>query len=167
MNRGRHKFRVLVADDFAEHGIMLACAMRQTQTLQMIHTVTTRREAFRYLVGEGSYSNRSRFPFPEVVITELGMPCLETVKLLAAMGMDGFKRPLRIVLTCSPLPEHRRQAGRMGMDAYFTMPESFHGLVDIAREIERMLLRTHEPPRLKAPAAKRAVRPRHSGATLG
>ena len=142
MHRWCRKFRVLVADDFAEHCIMLACAMRQTKTLQVVHTVTTNTEAIRYLIGKGCYADRARFPFPEVLVTELGMPCLEAVKLLTAMGTKGFRVPLRIVLTGSPLPEHRQEAERLGADGYFTKPERFRGLVGIVQEIERLMLRS-------------------------
>ena len=139
MNRWPRKYKVLVADDLAENCIMLACAMRQTKFLQTIHTVNTGREAMRYFLGQRQYADRLRFPFPDVLITDLGMPCLETLRLLSAMGTEGFKVPLRIVLTDSAMREHRREAARLGADACFIRPRGFYGLVNIAQEIERML----------------------------
>ena len=140
MSRLKRKYRVMVADDFAEHGIMLACAMRQTRALQVIHMVTTSREAIRYLIGKGCYADREKFPLPEVLVTELGMPCLEVLSLLAELRFENFRLPLRIVLTGSPISKHREEAKRLGADGYFTKPERFKGLVRIAREIEKLVL---------------------------
>lgn len=134
------KYRVVVADDFAEHSIMLACAMRQTRALKVVHTFTSNTSVMQYLLGRGRYADREKFPFPEVLVTELGMPCMETLKLLDAMGTEGFQTPLRVVLTGSPMPEHREEAERLGADAFFRKPERFHGLVKIARDIEQMML---------------------------
>jgi DNA-binding response OmpR family regulator len=72
--------------------------------------------------------------------TGLGMPCLETLRLLSAMDTEGYRVPLRIVLTDSPTREHRREAARLGADAYFIKPYSFYGLVSIVKEIEHMLV---------------------------
>ncbi len=140
MSRLEHKYRVMVADDFAEHGILLACAMRQTRALRVIHTATTGREAICYLIGQGRYADREKFPLPEVLVTELGMPCLEVLSLLAELRFENFRLPLRIVLTGSPVSEHRQEARRLGADGYFTKPERFQGLVKIAREIEKLVL---------------------------
>lgn len=141
-NGGRlsRRHSVVVADDFAEHSIMLACAMRQTRSLQVVHTFSSDISAMQYLLGRGRYADRDKFPFPEVLITELGLPCLEMLKLLDAMGTEGFQTPLRIVLTGSPVPGHKEEAERLGADAFFRKPERFHGLVKIAHEIEQMLL---------------------------
>ncbi|HZV36209.1 MAG TPA: hypothetical protein VFB72_16655, partial [Verrucomicrobiae bacterium] len=64
--------------------------------------------------------------------------------LLATMGTEGFQVPLKIVLTDAPLPEHRREAERLGADAFFRKPERFRGLIKIAREIERIVLFAEE-----------------------
>jgi CheY-like chemotaxis protein len=144
VDRWKKKYRVVVADDFAEQAIMLACAMRQTKALQLSHTFTNNAAVTQYLLGHGRYADREKFPFPEVLITELGPPCLEILTLLAAMDTEGFQLPLRIVLTDSPLPEHQREAERLGADAFFRKPERFQGLVTIVREIERMVMFVEE-----------------------
>jgi CheY-like chemotaxis protein len=156
MNGWQRKYRVLIADDCAEHCIMLACAMRRTRFLQTMHTVNTGREAMRYFLGHGQYADRLRFPFPEVLVTDLGMPCLETLRLLAAMGTEGFQVPLRIVLTDSPEREHRREAARLGADAYFIKPRSFYGLVNIVQQIECMLEGVEPAMDVKEPVVRRA-----------
>lgn len=156
MNRWQKKLNVLIADDFAEHCIVLACAMRQSSVLQVAHSVTTNSQAVRYLFGKGIYSNRVKYPYPDVLITELGMPCLEAVKLLGTLDSEEFPMPLRIVLTGSPCAEDRREAEQIGVDAYFTKPEDFHGMVDIVHKIERLTLETVRSAPLKLHVAKAA-----------
>ncbi|MDB6018532.1 MAG: response regulator [Pedosphaera sp.] len=141
MSRLPRKYQALVVDDFAEHCILLACAMRQTQWLQAVHSVTTGREAINYLVGNGGYADRQRFPFPDVVVTELDMPSLESQKLLLGLGVGLSYLPLLVVLTGSPCPKDRQAARRAGADAYFTKPERFCDLVVIAQTIEQLTLR--------------------------
>jgi two-component system response regulator len=142
--RFQRKYRVIVADDFPEHSIMLACAMRHTRSLQVVHTLTSNGAVLKYLLGQGQYADREKFPFPEVLVTELGLPCLETLSLLSEMGTEGFQTPLRVVLTGSPMREHRREAERLGADAFFRKPERYQGLVRISRRIEELVLFTAE-----------------------
>lgn len=144
VDRWRRKYRVVVADDFAENSIMLACAMRQTKALQVSHTFSNNGTVIKYLLGRGRFADREKFPFPDVLVTELGVPCLEMLSLLGAMNTEGFQSPLRVVLTDAPLAEHRREAERLGADAFFKKPDRFSGLVAIAREIEKMVLFVEE-----------------------
>lgn len=156
MNPWRTKFQVVIADDFAEHAIMLACAIRRSEILQVAHTITTNTQAVRYLFGKGCYSDRTKYPFPDILVTELGMPCLEAVKLLGSLDADEYPTPLRIVLTGSPDLEDRQEAFRIGTDAYFHKPDNFHGLVDIIHKIERLALETVPATPLKSHIANAA-----------
>ncbi|MDB6110450.1 MAG: putative response regulator, CheY [Pedosphaera sp.] len=136
------RWRVLVADDFAEHCIMLACAIRQTDCLQVVHTVSTGQQAINYFIGKGPYAERETFPLPRVLITELDMPCADGRKLLVRLGNECFPRPIVVVLTASPLPEARQEARQLGADAFFVKPDRFRDLVVVVREIEQLAVRT-------------------------
>jgi CheY-like chemotaxis protein len=136
------KWRVLVADDFAEHCIMLACAIRQTKLLQVVHTVSTGQQAINYFIGRGPYAEREIFPLPRVLVTEMDMPCADGRKLLTRLSTECFPRPIVVILTSSPLSGARQEAQQLGADAFFVKPAQFKDLVGVAKEIEQLAIRT-------------------------
>jgi CheY-like chemotaxis protein len=141
MKLPQRKWRVLVADDLAEYCVMLACAIRQTKSLHVIHTVTTGQQAINYFIGRGSYAERDIFPLPRVLITELDMPCADGRNLLVRLGTECFPAPIVVILTSSPLAGAREEARQLGADAFFVKPDRFQDLIGVAGEIEKLALR--------------------------
>lgn len=86
---------------------------------KLVSRVGDGRAAIAYLKGEGEFADRERFPFPDIMIVDLGLP-----------GDDGFQvlewsqrrspRPLMAVFSTSDGEPTRRRAEQLGADLYET-----------------------------------------------
>jgi len=71
-----------VDDDDNDRELMKAAAEAALGRKGTIVCLSNVEEAIRYLIGEGHYSDRSIFPFPTLVITDLKMPQKDGLHLL-------------------------------------------------------------------------------------
>ena len=75
--------------------------------------------ATEYLDGKGRYRNRAEFPTPIVLLTDLKMPRMNGMELLAwVREHDTFHNLPVIVITGSSQNEDLRQAMNLGADSY-------------------------------------------------
>ncbi len=80
-------------------------------------------DAAAYIIGEGEYSDRVRFPFPDMVITDLNMPRSDGFSVLHLLKENpGWSIIPKIVLTTSSDPDDIRTAYMLGASAYHTKP---------------------------------------------
>jgi CheY-like chemotaxis protein len=87
-------------------------------------------EAIAYMMGEGEYADRVKYPYPSFIITDLNMP-----------GADGFEvlRHLKanpswaviptVVLTSSVDPDDVRTAYSLGASSYHRKPVGYEELL--------------------------------------
>ena len=72
-------FSILLVDEDANDQAMIMRAFRQNGVTEPIQCVSSGDEAINYLKGDGKYSDRSLFPYPSFIMSDLKMP-----------GGDGF-----------------------------------------------------------------------------
>ncbi len=75
----REKLVLLVIDDNEANLLLIENALRKNGVTEHLRCLDSGEKAIAYLNGEGECGDRSRFPFPMWVMTELKMP-----------GKDGF-----------------------------------------------------------------------------
>src|SRR5215813_12915246 len=71
---------ILLVDDSEDDIILIKRAFEKWKSPVALFVANSGQEALRYLQGEQHYSNRARYPLPELVLLDLKMP-----------GMDGFE----------------------------------------------------------------------------
>jgi len=90
-------------------------------------------EALAYLKGEGEFGDRTKHPFPEIVVTDLKMPRLNGLAVLAWLNEhEEYKRVPKIMLSGSCDEGDVDEACRLGVNTFFQKPVSlkeFHDLV--------------------------------------
>lgn len=87
----------------------------------VLNRVSDGQQAIRYLNGEGEYSARDRFPFPELLLLDLRLPVLNGFELLAWVHAQTRLRGLPvIILSGSPLPFDINRTMEFGVRYYFT-----------------------------------------------
>lgn len=138
---------ILVVEDDANDTFLLKRAFEKNGIDLPVHVCTDGEDAMQYLQGKGRYSDRVKFPFPRVVITDLKMPKASGFDLLEWL----LKHPEcslipRIVLSASAEEKDVTRAYQLGANCYFQKPRSFDELCELVKIANTFWLRAAIPP---------------------
>ena len=140
------EFVILVAEDDPNDAALLEKAIRKNGFEYPLRMVADGGEAICYLEGQGKYADRSQFPFPRVLITDLKMPRLNGLELLEWLRDHPKSYVLpTILLSGSSLLVDVVRAYRLGVNTYFQKPGSFGELVEIVRVAHEYWMRAVVP----------------------
>lgn len=91
---------ILLAEDDLDDAEQTKIALRSAGILNQVNLVTDGDEAIAYLEGAGKFSDRQKFPFPEVLLLDLKMPRVDGFRVLAWLNFQTTtQKPLVIVLS--------------------------------------------------------------------
>jgi CheY-like chemotaxis protein len=126
---------LLVEDE--EHDVeFLQRAFRKCGIPNPVRVVSNGEEAMAYLGGTGVFADRTAFPFPRVLVTDLKMPQMGGLELLRWVHANPKYRVVpTIVLTSSTNQADIAAAFEHGAAGYFVKPVAFEQLERIARVI--------------------------------
>jgi CheY-like chemotaxis protein len=137
---------LLIVDDepddlrFAQAVITAACPNF------CIRGVLSGRELIAYLEGEDGYSNRTKFPYPTLVLLDLRMPDLHGFKVLEWLRNNPPHHVLPVVvLTVSGEPMVAQRAYELGARSFLTKPIKAHDLAGIMAALDDWI-KPHHPP---------------------
>jgi CheY-like chemotaxis protein len=124
---------LLIEDDEADV-FMLRKAFTREGLQWPIQAVNDGGEGVRYLKGEGDYSQREKFPFPNLILLDLNMPVMSGFDVLEWLkGHDAYSVVPKMIVSASNRSEDIDKAYRLGANAYFVKPSSLTGLQAFAR----------------------------------
>jgi CheY-like chemotaxis protein len=128
-----HNFNILLAEDVADERRLFELALKRIGHKQIhVSEVEYGTEVIEYLEGEGKYSNRARFPFPDLLITDLNMPRMDGLEVLRwVRGHPEFSGLPVVMLSASGRDKEVRKAYRLGVNAYFQKPTSFFEFIPL------------------------------------
>ena len=126
MKRG---FTLLLAEDNEDDVLLFTRALEESAKKAgvPVRLAVTRdgAEALAYLNGEGEFGDREKHPFPQIVVTDLKMPGLNGLDVLAWLKEhDEYQRVPKILLSGSCDESDVDQAYRLGVNTYFQKPAS-------------------------------------------
>jgi CheY-like chemotaxis protein len=125
---------VLVAEDDANDALLLKRAFQKSEIEMPVHVCIDGGDAMSYLRAEAPYTDREKFPFPRVLITDLKMPRCSGFELL--QWLDEHPEcgviPI-IVLSASAEDRDVKRCFELGANAYFQKPSSFNELCEIVK----------------------------------
>lgn len=116
---------ILVVDDDPNDVLFIRSAFRAVGVATGMHAVESGQEAIAYLSGQGRFADRSQFPYPHFVITDLKMPHGDGFTVL-----EHFKRNPTwaviptVVLSGSQDNDDIKKAYLLGASAYHVKPSS-------------------------------------------
>jgi CheY-like chemotaxis protein len=138
---------ILVAEDNPDEAILLQRAFKKAGLEVRIHICGDGNEATEYLRGEKAFNDRSKFPFPNMVITDLKMPRCNGFELLERMQEDSLCSVFpRIVLSASAEDRDVRRAFKAGANCYLQKPAKFEDLIKMVRCLCEFWQGTLVPP---------------------
>jgi CheY-like chemotaxis protein len=87
-------------------------------------------EAIQYLMGEGDYSDRTRFPYPTFILTDLKMPRADGFAVLQFLkrNPDWAVIPTVVFSASSDLDDIKK-AYMLGASSYHVKPGTIDGLI--------------------------------------
>jgi CheY-like chemotaxis protein len=97
---------------------MVLAAFRRWRVTNRVKIVGDGEQAKAYLVGEGQYADRRRYPFPSLVLLDLQMPRLSGLELLRWIRTTaGISDLAVVVLTGSTNRQDFERAYHLGANA--------------------------------------------------
>ncbi len=136
---------ILIAEDSESDQILIELGFEKAKFPFSVHFVQDGICATEYLDGKGRYSNRAEFPAPMVLLTDLKMPRMNGLELLAWIRESSTWRNLPvIVITGSNQAEDLRQAMELGATSYIVKDL----LMRPPPALFEAILRLNSPPQL-------------------
>jgi CheY-like chemotaxis protein len=127
---------ILVVEDDVNDQNFIRRAFRQSGVVNHIAVVNDGEEATAYLRGLGLYADRSLHPLPRLIITDLKMPRMGGIDLLAWMNnRASFRLIPTVVLTSSNDQADVTRAFEHGVKGYMIKPVQFGDLAKLTRII--------------------------------
>jgi CheY-like chemotaxis protein len=124
--------RVLIAEDDENDALLIRRAIGKVDPAATYWTVPDGEQAIAYLKGDGEFGDRTKYPFPRVVITDLKMPRKDGFELLGWIQSHPDCNVIpKIVLSASNIPGDVIKAYQLGANAFFRKPSTSDHLVQI------------------------------------
>jgi CheY-like chemotaxis protein len=104
-------------------------------------------EAIDYLTGKGRYSDRMRFPLPNVIFTDLKMPGMSGFDLLEWLRANPKNAVIpTVVFSSSCLENDVEKAYRLGASSFLVKPHNLRELVRLVRTTSEYWSMCETPP---------------------
>ncbi len=110
---------ILFAEDSADDTLLIERGFERAQFPFALQFVTDGLLAVQYLSGVNHYADRTRYPVPRVLLTDLKMPRMDGFELLTWVRSQPAWRQLPVVvMTGSDQSEDCRRALALGANSY-------------------------------------------------
>jgi CheY-like chemotaxis protein len=120
---------ILVVDDDPNDLIFIERAFRAIGVTDPVHTVSGGEEAIAYMMGEGKYSDRSKYAYPTFITTDLKMPQADGFAVLEHLRNNPEWAVIpTVVLTSSRDLDDIKKSYMLGASSYHVKPHSAEGL---------------------------------------
>ncbi|MCE5182108.1 MAG: response regulator [Betaproteobacteria bacterium] len=128
---------ILLVDDNRMDVELALDAFHETHLANRIEVAGGGQQALDYLFGEGDYSDRKRYPLPDLILLDLKMPGIDGFEVLRRIkAVPQIKRIPVIVLTSSREEGDRALSYDIGANSYLIKPISFEGFVAVIGKVE-------------------------------
>ena len=129
--------KILHVEDNKEDLILFGRACDAAGLPAVFYTVGDGSQAIAYLKGEGEFHDRSRHPFPDLIILDLNLPGMDGFDFLNWLKEEaGMSLPV-LVFTISERAGDKARALAAGAAGYFVKPRDFETLVRLAESFRQ------------------------------
>jgi CheY-like chemotaxis protein len=114
-----------MADDSEEDRFFVHRALDATRVGSFFQGVRDGQEAIDYLQAKGNFSNRSEFPFPNILLVDLKMPGMNGFELLNWLREHPACKVIpTIIFSSSAMESDVHEAYVLGANAFIVKPTS-------------------------------------------
>lgn len=137
---------ILIVDDDPDAREMLLLALERIGVSSRVRCVNSGNEAVAYITGQGEFSDRERFPYPSLLITDLKMPQGDGFTLLTQLkSAPQYRIVPTIVMSASCDDDDIKKAYMLGASSYFVKPAGFEALERLLRLLYELWLLAEIP----------------------
>jgi len=138
---------ILLAKDNDNDARLVSRAIETAGVSAYVQVVGDGQEAVDYLAGVNQYGDRSRFPFPKLVLLDLKMPRLDGFEVLTIVRnrLRITNLPI-IILTGSENPQDIKRAYALGATSYFCKPDTLEGMDEMIHVLHAYWLKFNHFP---------------------
>lgn len=127
---------ILLIDDNPMDVELALDAFREAHLANQVEVAHDGESGLDYLLGEGRYTDRTRFPMPDLVLLDLKMPRIDGFEVLRRIkALPKLKRIPVIILTSSREEGDLALSYDIGANSYLVKPVSFSGFVEVVRQV--------------------------------
>lgn len=131
------KQRILLIEDNDNDALFVGRALKEVGFKHAPNRVTDGQQASAYLAGECPYEDRSRYPFPALVLLDLQLPRRQSFDVLRWIGRQPFSRMLAVVvLTNSSMSKDIALAYRLEARSFLTKPPTAQQLKELVESLK-------------------------------
>lgn len=129
---------LLLVEDNEDDVFIFRRAFRQAQLPHLLQVVTDGQEASDYLLGQGDFADRTRFPLPFLVLLDLKLPLKHGLEVLHLIRAEPALRDLPVIVLTSSAEERDVQRAReLGARAYLVKPPASATLRNAIEAVEQ------------------------------
>jgi CheY-like chemotaxis protein len=142
-------FTILLAEDSETDVLLVRRALQGAGIHARMEVVADGEEAIAYLRGENQYTDRQRYPMPNLLLLDIKMPGkngLEVLEWLRSTEQPGLNRLPVIIMSASNFQSDIDRAYDLGVNAYLMKPSAFGELVGTMRRTAEFWKDTAEHP---------------------
>ncbi len=117
---------ILLVEDNPDHAELLRRCLENAGVSAQVHHAEDGEEALDYIFAQRNFSDRSRFPAPDLVLLDLRLPRLDGIEVLKQVKNHAATQQLPVVvLTTSDAEHDLDMAIRLHADRFLTKPVDF------------------------------------------
>ena len=125
---------ILLVEDNPVDVVLMQRAFRQLDSPYRLTVTTDGAQAMQYLTGEAPYADREEYPFPSLILLDLGLPIVDGFQFMQWLRQQSSLRHVPvIVLSGSSFSPDVKRAYAAGANSFLTKPS---GLTELTAEIK-------------------------------
>ncbi|MDB6025230.1 MAG: two-component system response regulator [Verrucomicrobiales bacterium] len=136
---------ILIADDDEGDVMFLEHQFKTVKLLNPINMVTDGEQVVCYLKGEGRFADRTKYPYPLILLLDLRMPRMGGLEILSFLRASPEHRNLPVIIL-SVLGELKdmNQAYKLGANSFLVKPIDINDLVCTLRGVKHLAVRVSD-----------------------
>lgn len=140
-------FTILQIEDREEDVFLLEYAFKRADIKNTVRVAADGQEAIDYLSGTGKFADRTRFPFPCLVLLDLKLPYKMGLEVLEWIRQQPTLRWLIVIILSSSVNEGDVQrAYELGANGFLVKPSDANTLADMCKALKHYWLVHNQPP---------------------
>lgn len=136
---------ILLVEDNLDHAELVRRTLEEFPAANRLHHVEDGEAALDYILGQGNFGDRARYPAPDLVLLDLRLPRLDGLEVLRHVRNHPTARTMPVVvLTTSDAERDVAAAFEHRASGFISKPVDVERLFHLVKELEFGLDGKHE-----------------------